>query len=225
MGQFFHDQLAAFLHDHFEDSSSVPILDDPISVNRFRVPKLKPFFANRASGGGQKLRIAPGLRRFRRKGAHFHGKWGLGAPSPPTSEFPVDTPGPPPLSWIFSKTPTAPQEKGGGGEGSGGWWRGPFYRENEPPFRWKRLVCGNSRESLARYENSQGTRKGTNLRGQTEPKRRFSLIVADFCRFSPFPRKQSIWETQIFAENRWFSQETAENRRNPQKTADWRLSP
>ena len=49
---------------------------------------------------------------------------------------------------------------------------------------------------------TQGALKGTNLRGQTEPKRRFSLIFADFCRFSPFPRKQSIWETQIFAENR-----------------------
>ena len=36
--------------------------------------------------------------------------------------------------------------------------------------------------------------KGTN--------RAFSQIFADFCRFSPFPRKQSIWETQIFAENR-----------------------
>ena len=71
----------------------------------------------------------------------------------------------------------------------------------------------------------QGALKGTNLRGQTEPKRTFSQIFADFCRFSPFPRKRSIWETQIFAENRRFSQETAENRRNPQKTADWRLSP
>ena len=70
----------------------------------------------------------------------------------------------------------------------------------------------------------QGALKGTNLRGQTEPKRRFSQILADFCRFSPFPRKQGIWETQIFAENRGFSQETAENHRNPQKTADWRLS-
>ena len=38
-------------------------------------------------------------------------------------------------------------------------------------------------------------------RGQTEPKRRFSLIIADSCRFSPFPRKQSIWEAQIFARN------------------------
>ena len=48
--------------------------------------------------------------------------------------------------------------------------------------------------------------------GQTEPKQ----IFADFCRFSPFPRKQSIWETQIFAENRWFSQKNAETRRKPQ---------
>ena len=48
----------------------------------------------------------------------------------------------------------------------------------------------------------QGAHKGTNLRGQTDHKRRFSQIFADFCRFSLFPRKQSIWETQIFAENR-----------------------
>ena len=35
-----------------------------ILANRFRVPKLNPFFANRAlGGGGQKLHIA-GLRRF-----------------------------------------------------------------------------------------------------------------------------------------------------------------
>ena len=47
----------------------------------------------------------------------------------------------------------------------------------------------------------QGALKGTNLRGQTEPKCRFSQIFADFCRFSPFPRKQSVWETQILAEN------------------------
>ena len=60
---------------------------------------------------------------------------------------------------------------------------------------------------------SQGALKGTNPRGQTEPKQRFSPILADFCRLSPFPRKQSTWEKQIFAENRWFSQETAENRR------------
>ena len=36
-------------------------------------------------------------------------------------------------------------------------------------------------------EEFQGALKGTNLRGQTEPTRRFSLIFADFCRFSPFP--------------------------------------
>ena len=73
--------------------------------------------------------------------------------------------------------------------------------------------------------NHQAALKGTNLRGQTKPKRRFSQIFADFCRFSPFPGKRGLWERQSFAENRCFSQETAENRRNPQKTADWRLSP
>ena len=68
--------------------------------------------------------------------------------------------------------------------------------------------------------------KGTNLRGQTEPKRRFSQILADFCRFS-----QIFLENKAFGKRR-FSQKTAdfrrifaENRRNPQKTADWRLSP
>ena len=60
--------------------------------------------------------------------------------------------------------------------------------------------------------NIRGAPKGTHLRGQTEPKRRFSQIFADFCRFSPFPRKRSIWGTQIFAENRRFSQEPAGNR-------------
>ena len=59
----------------------------------------------------------------------------------------------------------------------------------------------------------QGALKGTNLRGQTEPKRRFSLIFADFCRFSPFPRKRSIRrKPQIFAGNRRNPQKTAENR-------------
>ena len=62
----------------------------------------------------------------------------------------------------------------------------------------------------------QGALKGTNLRGQTEPKRRFSLILADFRWFSPFPGKQSIWEAQIFEENRRFSQETTGTRRKPQ---------
>ena len=65
--------------------------------------------------------------------------------------------------------------------------------------------------------NYQGALKGTNLRGQTEQKRRFSQIFADFCRFSPSPRKQSIWETQIFAENRRC---LAGNRRKPQEPAE-----
>ena len=74
--------------------------------------------------------------------------------------------------------------------------------------------------------DSQGVLQGTKLRGQTELKRRLPLIFADSCRrFSPFPRKRSIWEAQIFAEDRRFSQEAAENCRNPQETADQRLSP
>ena len=64
---------------------------------------------------------------------------------------------------------------------------------------------------------NQGALEWTNRRGQTEPKRRFAQLFSDFWRFSPFRGKQSIWETQIFAENRWLSQETAENRRNTQE--------
>ena len=47
-------------------------------------------------------------------------------------------------------------------------------------------------------------RQGTNLRGQTEPKRNLSQIFADFCRFSPFARNQKS------------SQETADFRKKPQ---------
>ena len=65
-----------------------------------------------------------------------------------------------------------------------------------------------------------GCATGTNLRVQTEPKRRFSQISADFCRNSHFLRKQSIREMLMLAENRRFSHETAENRRKPQKTID-----
>ena len=67
-------------------------------------------------------------------------------------------------------------------------------------------------QKLNEIKGNQGSLKGTiPLRGQTEPKRRFALIFADYHRFL----ENSIWETQIFAENR----------RNAQQTADWRLSP
>ena len=46
----------------------------------------------------------------------------------------------------------------------------------------------------------QGALKGTNLRGQTKPKRRVSLIFADSRPF--LENTASIWETQIFAEDR-----------------------
>ena len=70
------------------------------------------------------------------------------------------------------------------------------------------LESASQSEKYSRRNNSviQGAIKGTDLRGQTESKRTFSQIFADFCRFSPFPRKQSIWEAQIFAGTRRFSQ-------------------
>ena len=68
---------------------------------------------------------------------------------------------------------------------------------------------------LQRHYKNQGTLKGTNLRGQTEPKRTFSLIFADFCRFSFF------LENKAFGKRR-FSQKTADFRRKPQETAGTR---
>ena len=51
------------------------------------------------------------------------------------------------------------------------------------------------------------------LRGQTQGDNRVQTqIFIDFCRFLPFPKKQSIWRTQIFAESCKLSQETGENR-------------
>ena len=64
----------------------------------------------------------------------------------------------------------------------------------------------------------QGALKGTNPRGQTEPKLRLSLIFADFCRFSPF------LENEAFGKRR-FSQRTADFRRKLQKTAGTRRKP
>ena len=63
---------------------------------------------------------------------------------------------------------------------------------------------------------TQGALKGTNLRGQTNTKRRFSQIFADSRLFlenkalgnADFRRKP-----QVFAGNRRFSQENADNRR------------
>ena len=95
-------------------------------------------------------------------------------------------------------------------------WRGFFSTCHvSPTFRSGSFFSFKCLRWLGPWHNSLeftalGALKGTNLRGQTQPKRRFSQIFADFCRFSPSPGKQSIWETQIFAENRRFSQETAQ---------------
>ena len=57
--------------------------------------------------------------------------------------------------------------------------------------------------------------KGTNRKGQTQ---------MYFCRFSSFPRQQSIWEAQIFAQNRRYLQ-IAGNRIKQELPAEtWRLA-
>ena len=74
----------------------------------------------------------------------------------------------------------------------------------------------NAHVYVRKAPDTQGAQKGTNLRGQTEPKRRFSQIFADVAdsRFSlenkafDFRRKP-----QIFAGNRRKPQKPAENRR------------
>ena len=74
-------------------------------------------------------------------------------------------------------------------------------------------------ESSGPYD-IQGALKVTNLRGQTERKRRFSLIFTDSCRFSPCPSKQNhlgsadfCRKPLIFAGSRRKPQEPAGNRR------------
>ena len=62
----------------------------------------------------------------------------------------------------------------------------------------------------------QGGLKGTNLRGQTEPKRRFSLILQILAFF--------FLENEAFGK-RGFSQKTADFRRKPQITAGTRRTP
>ena len=65
----------------------------------------------------------------------------------------------------------------------------------------------------------QGALEGTNPKGQTEPKRRFSLIFVDSRRFLEEKKKKHLGNAdfrrkpQIFAENRRELQEPAENRR------------
>ena len=62
----------------------------------------------------------------------------------------------------------------------------------------------------------QGALKGTNLRGQTEPKRRFSQIFADsrlFLENKAFGKRRFSQKTLIFAGNRRKPKEPAENRR------------
>ena len=92
---------------------------------------------------------------FAEKGARFRGKWGLGPPPPPAPR-----PRPPPFSWgavgVLLKIPGKGGLSGEGGGGARGvceetfiFWGGggegsprapsPIYRENEPPFRRKRL--------------------------------------------------------------------------------------
>ena len=61
----------------------------------------------------------------------------------------------------------------------------------------------------------QGALKGTNLRGQTEPKRRFSLIFAD---------SRLFLENDAFGQRR-LSQKTADFRRKPQENAGTRRKP
>ena len=99
----------------------------------------------------------------------------------------------------------------------------------ERSIQYKEIVLQATSEDLvlhifalfcAKAGFSQGALKGMNLRGQTEPRRRFSQIFADVCRFSPLIlEKKHLGNADfrrkplIFAGNRRKPQEPAENRR------------
>ena len=81
---------------------------------------------------------------FAEKGARFHGKWGLGAPPHPRPLLLAggggftENPG----GGVFQEGGAGGPARGVHGEFGGGGGRGrrgPIYRENEPPFRRKRL--------------------------------------------------------------------------------------
>ena len=97
---------------------------------------------------------------------------------------------------------TGPLEREVGVAGRGALHPKPRGQNHELHFMGRSLDLSLTLPLPLSRQGRQRALKGTNLRGQTESKRRFSQIFADFCRFSPFPRKQSIWEMQIFAENR-----------------------
>ena len=119
------------------------------------------------------------LRRFRRKGARFRGKWGL-SPPPPRPLAPA-----PPFSWgavgVLLKIAGGGvfQERGGGraggGPGVGGRGRrGPIYRENEPHFRRKRLYLSFSGSNLGEFDRI----KTLHFQGNTQKNPR---VRKNFC--------------------------------------------
>ena len=84
---------------------------------------------------------------------------------------------------------------------------------------WKAsLLTSKHSFSLSSPLEFQLALKGANLRGQTEPKRGFSLIFADsrlFLENIAFGKRRLSQKTADFHRK---PQKTAENRRNPQKT-------
>ena len=122
---------------------------------------------------------------FAEKGARFRGKWGLGPPPPPKSPYTRLALPPRPLSWktppppgIFSKAPTAPQEKGGGGgEGpgvGGGGAEAPFTAKTSPLFGENALQShpATSRTYGKMKEGKSASKQIQSNRGPDRPPRR-----------------------------------------------------
>ena len=110
---------------------------------------------------------------FAEKGAHFHGKWGLSAPLPPTRTHPSPPP-PPTPPWDFQRG------RGAGVGGGGG--RGPIYCENEPPFRHGEICGGVLVENASKLRQKFATNFAENFAN-------FTLEIAgayDLFRFPPF---------------------------------------
>ena len=97
--------------------------------------------------------------------------------------------------------------------------RGYFYACFKGSLFGGSLKITSENKSNFKAKNSLKRFLGTNLRGQTECKRRFTQIFADLLADS-----RLLLENKAFGKRR-FSQKTADFRRNPQKAAGTRRKP
>ena len=108
-------------------------------------------------------------------------------------------------SWTFTKSDCAGKTQGNRCSMEASWPAQPVECKNYPCFTPSTAVGTLCDSECDREALSQAALKGTILRGQTEPKRRFSLIFAD---------SRLLLENKAVGKRR-FSQKTADLRRTP----------